>query len=72
MPPSYVAPYVKRGKTDATDAAAICEAVTRPTMRFVPIKTAEQQVPVAGRTALLQSKEGTAFNQLLRGRQVFP
>src|SRR6516165_10840084 len=43
MPPSYVAPYVKRGKTDATDAAAICEAVTRPTMRFVPIKTADQQ-----------------------------
>ena len=38
MPPSYVAPYVKRGKTDAADAAAICEAVTRPTMRFVPIK----------------------------------
>ena len=43
MPPSYVAPYVKRGKTDAADAAAICEAVTRPTMRFVPIKTADQQ-----------------------------
>ena len=38
MPPSYVAAYVKRGKTDAADAAAICEAVTRPTMRFVPIK----------------------------------
>ena len=43
MPPSYVAPYVKRGKTDAADAASICEAVTRPTMRFVPLKTAEQQ-----------------------------
>ncbi|MCU4160802.1 IS110 family transposase [Acidiphilium sp. AL] len=43
MPPAYVKPYVKRGKTDAADAAAICEAVTRPTMRFVPIKTAEQQ-----------------------------
>ena len=39
MPPIYVKPYVKRGKTDAADAAAICEAVTRPTMRFVPIKT---------------------------------
>ena len=36
MPPSDVATYVKRGKTDAADAAAICEAVTRPTMRFVP------------------------------------
>ena len=43
MPPSYVKPYVKRGKTDAADAEAICEAVTRPNMRFVPIKTQEQQ-----------------------------
>jgi transposase len=41
MPPAYVKPYVKRGKTDAADAEAICEAVTRPTMRFVPVKTAE-------------------------------
>ena len=41
MPPTYVKPYVKRGKSDAGDAAAICEAVTRPTMRFVAIKTAE-------------------------------
>ena len=43
MPPAYVKPYVKRNKTDAADAEAICEAVTRPTMRFVPVKTAEQQ-----------------------------
>jgi transposase len=43
MPPGYVKPYVKRGKTDAADAEAICEAVTRPTMRFVPIKTEAQQ-----------------------------
>ena len=43
MPPAYVKPYVKRGKTDAADAEAICEAVTRPTMRFVPIKSVEQQ-----------------------------
>ena len=43
MPPAYVKPYVKRGKNDAADAEAICEAVTRPTMRFVPIKSAEQQ-----------------------------
>ena len=43
MPPAYVKPYVKRGKTDAADAEAVCEAVTRPTMRFVPIKTKEQQ-----------------------------
>jgi transposase len=39
MPPAYVKPYVKRGKTDAADAEAICEAVTRPSMRFVPSKT---------------------------------
>ena len=43
MPPAYVKPYVKRGKSDAADAEAICEAVTRPTMRFVEIKSAEQQ-----------------------------
>jgi transposase len=43
MPASYVKAYVKRNKNDAADAAAICEAVTRPSMRFVPIKTAEQQ-----------------------------
>jgi len=43
MPPSYVKPYVKRGKTDQADAEAICEAVTRPTMRFVPVKSAERQ-----------------------------
>jgi len=43
MAPIYVKPYVKRGKSDAADAEAICEAVTRPTMRFVPIKSVEQQ-----------------------------
>src|SRR5882762_5215334 len=43
MPASYVKAYVKRGKNDAADAAAICEAVTRPSMRFVPIKSVEQQ-----------------------------
>ena len=43
MPPAYVKPYVKRHKNDATDAEAICEAVTRPNMRFVPTKTPEQQ-----------------------------
>ena len=40
MPAAYVKPYVKRQKNDANDAEAICEAVTRPTMRFVPSKTA--------------------------------
>ena len=43
MPASYVKAYVKRSKNDAADAAAICEAVTRPSMRSVPIKTAEQK-----------------------------
>src|SRR3974390_3281048 len=43
MPPKYVKAYVKRGKTDAIDAAAICEAVTRPSMSFVPVKGIEQQ-----------------------------
>lgn len=43
IPPNYVKPYVKRGKADAIDAAAICEAVQRPSMRFVPMKSAEQQ-----------------------------
>src|SRR5215475_8899344 len=43
MPAQYVKAYVKRNKNDAADAEAICEAVTRPTMRFVPVKMAEQQ-----------------------------
>ena len=43
MPAQYVKAYIKRNKNDAADAEAICEAVSRPTMRFVPVKTAEQQ-----------------------------
>lgn len=43
LPPQYIKPYVKRGKSDAIDAAAICEAMSRPGMRFVPVKSAEQQ-----------------------------
>jgi transposase len=43
MPPQYVKAYVKRNKNDAADAAAICEAVRRPSMRFVPVKTVDQQ-----------------------------
>ena len=68
MPPSYVAAYVKRGKTDAADAAAICEAVTRPTMRFVPIKTAEQQaVLMLHRTRDLLVRQRTMLVNALRG-----
>ena len=47
IPPAYVKPYVKRGKTDAADAEAVCEAVTRPTMRFVPVKSPEQQAALS-------------------------
>lgn len=43
VPPQYIKPYVKRGKNDAADAEALCEALSRPTMRFVPVKTAKQQ-----------------------------
>ncbi len=46
MPANYVKPYVKRGKTDAADAEAICEAVRRPTMRFVETKTEDQQAVI--------------------------
>lgn len=47
MPPAYVKPYVKRNKNDGRDAEAICEAVSRPTMRFVPVKSVEQQAALA-------------------------
>lgn len=47
MPPTYVKPYVKRGKNDAVDAEAICEAMTRPTMRFVAMKSADQQAALS-------------------------
>src|SRR3712207_2293129 len=47
VPPGYVKAYVKRGKDDAADAEAICEAVTRPTMRFVPVKSREQQAALS-------------------------
>jgi transposase len=47
MAPKFVAPYRKSGKNDGNDAEAICEAVTRPSMRFVPVKSAEQQALLA-------------------------
>ncbi len=50
MPPAYVKPYVKRNKTDAADAEAIAEAVTRPTMRFVAVKSTNQQAAGDGTT----------------------
>jgi transposase len=68
MPPAYVKPYVKRGKTDANDAEAICEAVTRPTMRFVPVKSREQQAALAlHRTRDLLVKQRTQLVNMIRG-----
>lgn len=69
MPPAYVKPYVKRGKNDAVDAEAICEAVTRPTMRFVPIKSREQQAALSlhrVRTMLIGQR--TALVNLMRSQ----
>jgi transposase len=68
MPAAYVKPYVKRGKTDAADAEAICEAVTRPTMRFVPVKSAEaQSVLMVHRTRDLLVRQRTMLVNALRG-----
>jgi transposase len=68
MPPSYVKPYVKRQKNDAADAAAICEAVTRPTMRFVEIKTCEQQgTLVLHRVRLMLTRQRTQLSNAIRG-----
>ncbi|MGH7119403.1 MAG: IS110 family transposase [Acetobacteraceae bacterium] len=68
MPSSYVKPYAKRGKSDSIDAEAICEAVTRPTMRFVPIKTVEQQsVVMLHRTRELLVRQRTMLVNALRG-----
>jgi transposase len=67
MPPAYVKPYVKRGKTDAGDAEAICEAVRRPTMRFVAIKSPEQQAALAlHRTRDLFVKQRTQLVNMIR------
>ncbi len=67
MPPRYVKPYVKRNKNDMADAEAICEAVTRPTMRFVEIKTPEQQsVLMLHRTRHLFVRQRTTLINALR------
>jgi transposase len=80
MAPKFVAPYRKSGKNDDNDAAAICEAVTRPSMRFVPLKTLEQQAVLAQhrirqgfieeRTACLNRTRGVLaeFGQVLPQR----
>jgi len=67
MPAQYVKPYVKRGKNDAADAEAICEAVTRPTMRFVAVKTPEQQsVMMLHRVRLMLSRQRTQLSNAMR------
>ena len=69
IPPAYVKPYVKRGKSDAVDAAAICEAVTRPTMRFVEVKTPEQQAILSvHRTRDLIVRQRTQTINMLRAQ----
>ena len=66
MPPAYVKAYVKRNKNDAADAAAICEAVTRPSMRFVPVKDVDQQAVLMMHRArnLLVRQRTMAINAL--------
>jgi transposase len=66
--PQLVKPYVKRGKNDAADAEALCEAMSRPTMRFVPVKTAEQQAAlmlVGVRDRLIRNR--TQLTNAIRG-----
>ena len=68
MPPAYVKAYVRRQKNDAADAEAICEAVSRPTMRFVPVKSREQQaVLMLHRARDLLVRQRTALINALRG-----
>ncbi|MEO1282792.1 MAG: IS110 family transposase [Pseudomonadota bacterium] len=67
IPPAYVKPYVKRQKNDAADAEAICEAVQRPNMRFVPTKTPDQQACLMlHRTRHLLVRQRTAISNTIR------
>jgi transposase len=68
MPPSYVKAYLKRSKNDANDAAAICEAVTRPSMRFVPTKSEQQQSGLMlHRSRQLLVRQRTMLSNAVRG-----
>jgi transposase len=68
LPAQYVKPYVKRGKNDAADAEAICEAMSRPTMRFVRVKTVEQQADLMlQNTRSLLVKQQTQLSNAIRG-----
>ena len=66
LPAQYVKPYLKRQKNDAADAEAICEAVTRPTMRFVPVKSPEQQSVMLHRVRLMLNRQRTQISNALR------
>ena len=69
VPPAYVKPYVKRGKTDAADAEAICEAILRPGMRFVPVKSVESQSALClHRTRSQLMRQRTRLINLLRAQ----
>ena len=68
MPARYVKPYVRRGKSDALDAEAICEAVGRPGMRFAAVKTVEQQSALSlHRSREILVKQETMLANLMRG-----
>ena len=68
MPPSYVKAYLKRSKNDANDAAAICEAVRRPSMRFVPTKSEQQQSGLMlHRSRQLLVRQRTMLSNAIRG-----
>jgi len=68
IPPQYIKPYVKRGKNDAIDAEAICEAMSRPGMRFVPIKSREEQAALMLlKVRDLLSKQRTMLSNAIRG-----
>lgn len=68
LPPQYIKPYVKRGKNDAIDAAAICEAMSRPGMRFVPVKSVEDQAALMLlKVRDLLTKQHTMLSNAIRG-----
>jgi transposase len=68
IPPQYIKPYVKRGKNDAIDAEAICEAMSRPGMRFVPIKSREEQAALMlMKVRDLLTKQSTMLSNAIRG-----
>lgn len=68
LPPQYVKPYVKRGKSDAKDAEAICEAASRPTMRFVAVKSRDEQAALMQlRVRSLLVKQRTMLSNAIRG-----